>query len=322
MSTSDDAIQTNGSMERATRSASRRNTVSERRQNILQQKQTDHLPSLGPDMPNAKVAWRQMMQLREENKRLRWELAEAEKDLETVHNNHQQEIEQLQFQIQELEEERNHTKESLVQLEHRYQELYHTFQSEVEEEAQRRLEDAARTLVLSPENRPVTQQNDLLKTVELHVRQVEDKHTAEALYLMRQAQKKAAQLEQELATERQQIAIERQNIHNLQVSAREQAQLRKRIVTERLQARYTLTLTLMTSIFLVLLPIFQLVAFWLLHIHYTTPIIYALFAPLLLFIVLAAIFSYLRSSTRIITTSVPHKAKAPDNKEEKKDEKK
>ena len=96
--------------------------------------------------------------------------------------------------------------------------------------------------------------------------------------------------------------------------------MRKRIVTERLQARYTLTLTLMTSIFLVLLPIFQLVAFWLLHIHYTTPIIYALFAPLLLFIVLAAIFSYLRSSTRIITTSVPHKA--PAKKEEKKEEKK
>ena len=320
MSTSDDAIQTNGPMERATRSASRRNTVSERRQNILQQKQTDHLPSLGPDMPNAKVAWRQMMQLREENKRLRWELAEAEKDLEVIHSNHQQEIEQLQFQVQELEEERDHIKESLVQLEHRYQELYHTFQSEVEEEAQRRLEDAARTLVLSPENRPPVAQNDLLKTVELHVRQVEDKHTAEALYLMRQAQRKAAQLEQELATERQQIAIERQNIHNLQLSAREQAQLRKRIVTERLQARYTLTLTLMTTVFLVLLPILQLIVFSLLHIRYTTPMIFALFAPLLLCVVLAAVFSYFRSSTRLITTSVPQKA--PAKKEEKKEEKK
>ena len=320
MSSSGDDIQTNGSMERATRSASRRNSVSERRQNILQQKQTDHLPSLSPDMPNAKLAWRQMMQLREENKRLRWELAEAEKDIEANHSNHHQEVEQLQFQLQVVEEERDHSKESLVQLEQRYQELYHTFQSEVEEEAQRRLEDAARTLVLSPENRPLVAQNDLLKTVELHVRQVEDRHTAESLYLMRQAQRKAAQLEQELATERQQIAIERQNIHNLQLSAREQAQLRKRIVTERLQARYTLTLTLMTTVFLVLLPIFQLVAFSLLHISYTTPMIFALFAPLLLCVVLAAIFSYLRSSTRLITTSVPHKA--PAKKEEKKEEQK
>src|SRR5450755_2044387 len=123
MSSTNDAIQSTDPNERVAPSFNRRNSVSERRQNILQQKQTDHLPALGADMPNAKLAWRQMMQLREENKRLRWELASYEKDLEETHGNQQLEMEQLQLQAQELTEERNKTKDALVQLEHRYQEL-------------------------------------------------------------------------------------------------------------------------------------------------------------------------------------------------------
>nr|HET6900874.1 hypothetical protein [Ktedonobacteraceae bacterium] len=308
MSSSDDAIQSTDLNEQVVPSFNRRSSVSERRHNILQQKQTDHLPTLSAEMPNAKLAWRQMMQLREENKRLRWELASYEKDLDETHSNQQQEMEHLQLQVQELMEERNNAKDALVQLEHRYQELYHTFQSEVEEEARRMVEEAARTLVLTPENRPTTR-TDLLKTVELHVRQAEDRHTAEALYLMRQAQRKAAQLEQELATERQQIAIERQNIHNLQQSVREQAQLRKRVVTERLRVGYTLTLTLMTTVLLILLPIFQVIFFSFLGIPLMTATIFALFAPLLLCIVLAAIIAYVRSNTRLIVESTPHKQK-------------
>lgn len=317
MSSTDDAIQSSDpiELERVAPSFNRRNSVSERRQNILQQKQTDHLPTLGADMPNAKLAWRHMMQLREENKHLRGELASYEKDLAEIHGNQQQEMEQLQLQVLELTEERDNTKDALVQLEHRYQELYHTFQSEVEEEAERMVEEAARTLVLTPENRPATR-SDLLKTVELHVRQAEDRQTAEALYLMRQAQRKATQLEQELFAERQQIAIERQNIHNIQQSAREQAELRKRMITERLRARYTLTLTLMTAVLLILLPISQVIVFSFLHIPLSTPTIFALFAPLLLCFLLAAIFSYLRSNTRSLIDSAPHKHKA-EQKESK-----
>jgi len=306
MSSSDDAIQSTGPVERVARSYNRRNSVSERRQQMLQQKQTDHLPSLGIDPPNAKIAWRQLMQLREENKRLRWELAEYGRDLGTVHTNSQQEIEQLQLQLQEVTEERDHSKDAFAQLERRYQELYHTFQSEVEEEAGRMVEEAARTVVLTPGQRPSVQ-TDLLKTVELHVRQAEDKHTAEALYLMRQAQRKAAQLEQELATERQQIALEHQNLHNLQRSASEQAQLRKRIVTERLQARYALTLTFMTMVLLIILPIFQIIAFSLLHFKLTQLIFVALLSPLVLCVILAGIFSFANSRISLITRSVPHK---------------
>jgi cation transport ATPase len=149
----------------------------------------------------------------------------------------------------------------------------------------------------------------VLKTVELRVRQVEDKHAAEALYLMRQAQRKASRLEQELAQEQEQIEAERQNLHNLQNSAREQAELRKRIVEDRLRAQYTLSLALMTTVLLLLLPIMQVILFALLHIHVTQEDFAILFAPLVICALLAAIFARLRSSTRMITSSVPRKIK-------------
>src|SRR5437764_8455128 len=129
-----------------------------------------------------------------------------------------------------------------------------------------------------------------MKTNEIHVRQVENKHTAEALYLMSQAQRKAAKLENELTQERQQIAIERQNLHNLQNSAREQAELRKRVIEDHLRAQYTLTLTLMTTVLLLVLPILQIVAFSLFKIHLTPQLLIALFAPLVACLVLATIF--------------------------------
>jgi len=161
-----------------------------------------------------------------------------------------------------------------------------------------------------------------MKTVELHVRQVEDKHTAEALYLMRQAQHKAAKLEQELAKEREQITLERQNLHTLQASVREQAELRKRIVEDRLRLQYSLTMTVMTTFFLLLLPIFQLATFSLIHLPLTLQIAFALFAPLLICVVLVAIFSYIRSSTRLITSGTPQKKAVQNKDQDKKEEKK
>ena len=315
MSLSDDSIQSTGPIERVSRPYNRRDSVSERRQQLLQLKQTDNLPTLHAEPPNAKIAWRQLIQLREENKRLRWELAEYQRDSGLAHSNQQQDIEHLQHQVEELTEERDHAKDAFAQLEHRYQELYHTFQSEVEEEAGRMVEEAARTLVLTPEHRPSTQ-TDLLKTVELHVRQAEDRRTAEALYLMRQAQRKASQLEQELATERQHITIERQNLHNLQRSASEQAQLRKQVVTERLQTRYALKLTAMTVGLLILLLGSQFAILWFLHFKFTQIISLALLAPLLLCLIVAGIVSTFNSRVSLITESAPHKH--PAKKEEKK----
>lgn len=309
MLSSDETTQNTGSCERIPRPFNRRDVVNERRQNILQHKQTESLPGVQADAANGRIAWRQLIQLREENKRLRWLLAEAGKDESTVSDHQTQEIEHYRHQIQELLAEQSRLQEAYHQLERRYQEQYHSFQQEVEEEANRMVSHAARTIELTPENRPdgPAAFKDVMKTVELHVRQAQDKHTAEALYLMRQAQRKASKLEEELTQERQQIAVERQNLHNLQTSAREQAELRKRIVEERLRAQYTLTLTIMTTFFLLLLPLFQLVAYSFIHIPFTPQLVLALFAPLLVCAVLVAIFSYIRSSTRLISSSTPQK---------------
>jgi len=254
----DDTTQTTGSSERTSRPHNRRDSLSERRQNILHQKQTDTLPVVNNEAPNGRIAWRQLIQRREENKRLRWELAELEKEIEAIHSSHQSEIEQYENHLQNMMEERDRLKESHYQLERRYQELYHDFHNTVEEEAQKMVQEAARTIVLSPESRP-TMMNDAMRTVELHFRQVEDERSADALYLMRQAQRKAKEMEQELANERQQIAVERQNIQNLHNSIREQARLRKRVVEQHLRAQYTLTLILITTTVLVLLPVFQII---------------------------------------------------------------
>src|SRR6266849_6284105 len=131
----DDTTQTTGSSERTSRPHNRRDSLSERRQNILHQKQTDTLPVVNNEAPNGRIAWRQLIQLREENKRLRWELAELEKEIEAIHNSHQQEIEQYENHLQNMMEERDRLKESHYQLERRYQELYHDFHNTVEEEA-------------------------------------------------------------------------------------------------------------------------------------------------------------------------------------------
>lgn len=306
MLSSDDSAQTTGSFERIARPYNHRELLNERRRNILQQKQTDHLPSIANDPPSGRIAWRQLIQLREENKRLRWELAEIAKDVEVMRSQDQQEINYYQKQLQAALASQESVQEEYYQLENRYQELVHAFKSAVEEEANKIVDEAARTIELTPGNRPAVV-NDVVKTVELRVRQVEDKHAAEALYLMRQAQRKASKLEQELAVEREQIVAERQNLHNLQSSAREQAELRKRVVEGRLRAQYTLSLALMTTVLLLLLPIMQVTLFSFLHVQVTQEDFAILFAPLIICGVLAAIFARLRSSTRMITTSVPHK---------------
>jgi len=149
--------------------------------------------------------------------------------------------------------------------------------------------------------------NDATRTVELHVRQVEEQRTAEALYLMRQAQHKAREMEQELIQEREHIAVERQNIQNLHNSIREQAKLRKQVVEQHLRAQYTLTLTLITAVLLLLLPVFQLILLSLFQIKLAPGVPLLLFAPIILCIPLAGIFSYALSSARVLAANARHK---------------
>ena len=149
--------------------------------------------------------------------------------------------------------------------------------------------------------------NDAMRTVELHFRQVEDERTAEALYLMRQAQRKAKEMEQELANERQQIAVERQNIQNLHNSISEQARLRKRVVEQHLRAQYTLSLILITTTVLVLLPVFQIILLSLVRIKMTPGTYFLLFVPIVVCVLLASFFSYALSSARVLAANARHK---------------
>jgi myosin heavy subunit len=291
LSPEDTTDTTTGPYDRSARIAARREIINEKRQ-----RQTDILPRINSETPPAgKLAARQLAHLREENKRLRWDLEDMErllaeykqaiKQLErenaSIRNTQQVEIEQYQEQLRDMMEEQKQLQEINVNLERRYQELYHSFHQKVEEEAQSLVSEAARTLVLSPDHTPPIL-HDVVKTLELQVKQIEDQHVAEVLRLMRQAQHKAQLLEQELASERASIDQERQNLIKLQNSVREQALLRYKVLDRQLKSRWVTTLTLIAVITLIVLPILQLTFHAL-----GLPLLVCLFLPVILCIPLA-----------------------------------
>ncbi len=298
MLSSDDTTYTSAEpIERPSRAASRRVLINEKRQ-----RNTDMLTHTNDE--NGKTVVRQ---LREENKRLRWELdelqhliyqhkqtqAQLENEIETIHRRHQDIIEQYEINLHEMIDERNQLQEAQRVLEQRYLELYHSFHDTVEEEATKMVEEAARTLVLSPEHTPALLR-DVAKTLEFQVMQTEDQHVAELLSLMRQAQHKAELLEEELANEREKIAAERQNLLVLQNSISQQAQFRYDTMRKHLQARWTLVVTLMSAALILLVSLFQLLLF-----SIKAPPFIALFFPVAVCIVLAFLFAQTRTTTSL-----------------------
>ncbi len=306
-------------IERVPPSENRRSVRSGQRQSLLQQKHTDSLDKSGSysrvnaQASNSKLAWRQLIQLREENKRLHCELnafqTQFEQELAAVRSGHQQEVEQYQNHLRDLMEECNHLQEAQRHLEQRYQELHHTFQEAVEDEAHKMVTEAANTVVLSPEHTPVLLR-DLKKTIELQTRQVNDQHVAQTLYLMREAQRKAQQMEQELDQERQQLATERQNLLTLQNSLREQAKLRFAIQQAHLQARWAAALaTTVTAIVLVLIFLQ-----WLAYQALGLPILAAFLLPVFICFILTLLAARLWASYKHFHHSTPHKASHKPNK--------
>ncbi len=283
---------------RSSRAVSRREIINEKRH-----KNTDMLPAIHGEITNGKASARQIAHLREENRRLRWELDELQrqlmyyknteiqldKEIQAAHSGHQEEIEQYEMHLREAIEECKQLQEANQQLERRYQELYHSFHETVEEEANKMVEEAARTLVLTPEHTPALLRN-VAQTLEFQVKQTEDQHVAELLTLMRQAQRKAELLEQELAHEREKIAAERQNLLAQQYKISEQAQYRYKTMKQHLQARWTLALTLIATIPLLLVLVFQL-----LFIAMNLPLGIALFMPVLIGVGIAFLFVRMRT---------------------------
>lgn len=320
MLTPDDMDQTTGAIERPSRTISHRDILNERRQSKLQQRQTDLLPSINGDASGGKVALRQVVQLREENRRLRAELAEYERDIEAIHSSYKQETEQHQSHMRELMEERNRQQEAHLQLERRYQELYHSFQVAVEEEAQNMVNRATQTLDLHPDERPDTR-NDIMKTVELHIKEVEERHTAEAVYLMQQAQRKALQVEHELKREQLKIMAEREHLQTQQKVIHEQAKAHELALEKRLRNQWTVALASMATLLLLILPLLQVIFFSLVHVQLSIAMWFALIGPVVLCVLLTVLFANMRAAASVEAARKKKEAEQQKAAEVKKDDK-
>jgi len=278
------------------------------------------LPQVSVEPSHSKVAWRQVIHLREENRHLRFELEEQraemqrlvaeynslqarfDQEMAVVHSGYQQESEQYQSHLQELMDERDRLQTAQAQLERRYQDLYHSFQDAVEEEAHKMFTEAAQTLELSPDSAPLFFQ-DAMKTLELQVRQQEDKHLVEALYLKREVQRMA----DILARERAQIEEERQRLLVMQSTARQQAELRLKTLQSRLGSRWKAKTVTTTIGMIFLLVMLQFLFLNVAHVKLAASISFLLLLPIIVCSVLAFLLAGPINRIREFYHGAPHK---------------
>jgi hypothetical protein len=310
-SSSENTTDMTGPITKMPRPLNHQDRLTERRQQLLQQKQTDMLPSLPADAGASQTAQhrtisRQLIALRKENMHLRAQLAEIQAELDALHSDRHREIEHVRERYQDTAAEREALQDAYLQLEQNYNDLYNNFQSAVEEEAFRMVTEATHTLELSYDE-PVSPPNDVKRTVELYVRQAEDRETAHTLYLSRQAERKAARLEEELELERRQLQQELERLFALQKSVREQAELRRETIETHLRAKFSIRFALAASSLLVVLFLLQIVFLTAFHIQVGSLIIFALIAPILLGIIAAGLIAHFRSVWRDISALTPHK---------------
>ncbi|HLI06304.1 MAG TPA: hypothetical protein VKV40_07040 [Ktedonobacteraceae bacterium] len=317
-----------GVIERLSRQASSREAHGSRRQQLLQQKQSYTPQSLHGNASANKALLRQLTLLREENQQLRQEVealrargnvttpspasfnGDANAEIEAIHRGYQQELQQYQQHLADLMEERNRQQEEYHNLELRYQDLYYNFLASVEEEAHRMVTEAARTVTLSPtggETHPLLQ--DVVQTLQTHAQQLEEEHAAHTIYIMREAQRKAARLEEELRRERQQLMEERQNLLALQQSVREQAEQRYQAIQTRLQVRWLLRLVSWVGGMLAVLLVVQVLALYTLQVPISFPLFFSIVAPVLAYPIVACLVVYLRERFHFVYESAPHKKK-------------
>lgn len=313
-----------GAVERPSRRDIRREIINEKRS-----KNTDVLPSLADTPQDGTVSARQISHLREENRRLRRELEELqrrivhlketeahlEKEIETIHHGHQLEIEQYQIHLRELMDELNQKQQALSEIEQRFQELYHSFNEAIEDEAQKMVSEAAQTLILAPDHTPAIL-HDVMKTLEFQVKQTEDAHVAEIMALLRQAQYKTRQLEQEVEREREGMAQERQQIIAMQNNVRLEAEKRFNTIEKRLRAQFSSQIMLLTTVVLLILSTIQLGAIKV----FKLPVGWAIYGPIILCAVLAFLIPYFTAHARYY--SPPKQQKKSAKKDEKRAEKK
>lgn len=313
MFASDETSQTTGALERLPRVLERHSAHTGKHQRTTEEKNTDILAPLTSESPNAKVAWRQVAQLRKENMYLRAALegqraetqkilgeytqlrSELDHEIAELREGQQQNLASYQTQLQELTNERNQLSETLQVLEDRYQALEKSFQDTVQEEAHKLMQEVAEVAMRSPDNAPPLLQ-DVVKTVEAHLRQEEDKHLIEALSLKRKVQQMVDLLEQE----RQQLQQEQQQLLSFQLSVREQAAARQKLLEERFRARQKVTSFITSFSLLALFVILEFICLALFRTPFAGSVALSIVIPivvciLLRMIVLTPTFKLLRT---------------------------
>jgi chromosome segregation ATPase len=316
----DDMTHTTDALERLPRQLDRRTLLSERRQTILQQRHTDILPQVSLETPPVKAAWRQVVQLREENRSLRSQLAEERAELQRlsaelnaaqidfenevaiIHEGHRKEIEYYQGHLREMTDERNHLQDAHFELEQRYQNLYHSFQTSVEEEARRMVTEATQTIELTPDSAPDLLQ-DVVKKLESQIKQEENKRLIETLYLKHEVERMGELLKQE----REQIATERQNLFAMQQTVRQQAELRYKVLQAHLRARWQAVFAFTSIGGLLLLVVLQFIFLVLLRVPLAGSVSLALLAPIVICSVLSIVLATPFTMVKHIYESAPHK---------------
>lgn len=302
LSSDETGYDTSGSMMRASRAASRRELLRSKRA-----RNTEMLPGVNEEDTSGKAPRSPVAHLREENLRLRREVEELQEhlaayqssmdlldsEIETIHRDQRQEIEQYQQHLREMMDERNQMQEVNQHWEQRYQELYHSFQDAVEEEASKMVREAAQTMILAPEHTPALL-GDVAKTLESQMKQTEDQRTAELLTLMRQAHYKSELLAQEVARERQELAEEREGLRILRESIPQQAQQRYQVERGRLQARWTTGL-MFTAIFMLCIQVTLETTFE----SFQLPLMLVIFGPLAICMLLTYILAHFYTNGRI-----------------------
>lgn len=272
----DDVTQT-GPIEQLPRSFDLRSAFSERRQHILQQKQTDALPTVPIETHGMKNVFRQVLLLRGENKRLRAEL-------------------------EGLREERQRLVTEYTALQ---EDLHHSFGTAVEEEAEKLVLSATQTLELSLDETPPLLAS-VKKTIKLHAQQVEDVQLVETLYLKGEVQRMSQILQQE----RRQIDDERQTLIVMRNSIREQARLRYKTIDTHLRVRWKASFAFATILLLLLYMVLQFVFLAIFHVAMGAILDLSLFGPIIVCSLITLALVHPLALFKGLYESVPHKKKA------------
>ncbi len=345
----DDITQSTGPLEQSPLDVDRQGPFGEKRP----EKQTIDVLSIANDTAaetaDARSPHRQVMRLRQENRRLHLEVEalrqesrrlrpevealrldreqliarlnvlqkEFDENVDAIHSGHLQETEHYDSHLRELMEEHNRLQEAHHELEQRYQELQHSFSTVGEEEARKMITEAIHALEHSPEHvSPLL--TDAMKTLELRARQEEEQYLLETLSLKNEVKRLAEQLEQE----RLQLATERQQLTTMQWRASEQTKLRMKVLETHLNARWTTHFAFVTTIVLCLLVALQFLFLSLFHVHTAAVTSLSLIAPIVICAIVTVFLAYPSATMNRFHASLSHKKVVKKEASVKKDQKK